>query len=198
MHLTHIQRLLGIQEFKNFSWFICPHKLLQANCAKCRLGSWNIYQSRFSWIEVEAETIRTWGVEGKYQTWKKVREAKMQPGPKPPTISSCLALVESRPLSPPCWKHHCIFYVKPNVGPQDLKRQLFNWTTFENLNSRASVARDFPGPISKGNFFMKKQKQYVFLLSKNHCASSIIRTGSWIIQCCMGYKAHLNAASFIL
>lgn len=61
------------------------------------------------------------------------------------------------------------------------------------------MAGDFLGPMSMGNSpFMKKQKQCVFLLSKNDCGSSIICTRLQFSLRFMVYEAHLNTNSFIL
>lgn len=144
MLLTHIQSILGTQEFSNFSWFICPRELLQASCAKCWPGSQKQYPHHFSWIGVDAESIRTRGGEGRDPTWRKMLGgwgAASSPDPNHFIMPGS------------CWIETPVpsllkaSFSMSNVGQLDPKWQLFNWTTFENLNSRASWARDFPGPI---------------------------------------------------
>lgn len=122
--------------------------------------------------------------------------------PRPPIMSSCLAPIKSRPLPPPCWMHYCIFCVRCGpAGPNRVEVTTLQLNHLWKIEFKSISSQGFSGSSLKEKIILLwKSKNCVFLLSENHCVSSVICSWSQLVQCFMTYKARtrINAVSHIL
>ena len=123
----------------------------------------NSYQHCFSWIEVEADSIRIWGVEGEYQTWKKMLggwETARSLGPQAPDHfimpSSCWIETPVSSLLKSSLHFLCQTWAYRTKTTSLQLNHLWN-TEFKSI-----CGQRFIRPNLKGKFFLWKSKSNMF------------------------------------